>query len=391
MSVKLDKKTREALELKKQLQRKKREELRKKKREEKAKQKLHEELENARLEALKDLLDPTKEELEHAASDMHTYQTIVKLMFPKQDELDDGALNIFNIFMTKKTAKPLLSNIVNSSIVHTLDLSKMFLRDNIGLLIANCLKRNKCIKVLCLNNNLFTSITAGAIGEALMENKTLKNLSLEYNKNITRKKNKNKNKKKEKHNTMRNNNNGNGMKLLAKSLSKNNTILTLNLTYCNLTSDDGVNFASSVKENKSLISLDISLGNPNINFIDLESICNVVNRNYQVILKQEEIEKKKFEENEPQRHKRYLEIKEEQEMSKMQSEIDKKIEEMVLKEEKKMKNEMRYKKSLELAQLRDAGERERYRLRRVANSKDNGDNKKKNKERGRKQKTKKKR
>ena len=190
---------------------------------------------------------------------------------------------------------------------------------------------------------------------------------------------------------MRNNNNGNGMKLLAKSLSKNNTILTLNLTYCNLTSDDGVNFASSVKENKSLISLDISLGNPNINFIDLESICNVVNRNYQVVLKQETIEKKKYEENEPQRHKRYLEIKEEQEMSKMQSEIDKKIEEMVLKEEKKLKNEMRYKKSLELAQLRDAGERERYRLRRVANSKDNGDNKKKNKERGRKQKTKKKR
>ena len=38
--------------------------------------------------------------------------------------------------------------------------------------------------------NLFTSITAGAIGEALMENKTLKNLSLEYNKNITRKKDK---------------------------------------------------------------------------------------------------------------------------------------------------------------------------------------------------------
>jgi len=71
MSVKLDKKTREALELKKQSQRKKREEIRKKKREEKAKQKLHEELENARLEALKDLLDPTKEELEHAASDMH--------------------------------------------------------------------------------------------------------------------------------------------------------------------------------------------------------------------------------------------------------------------------------------------------------------------------------
>ena len=50
---------------------------------------------------MKDLLDPTKEELEHAASDMHAYQTIVKLMFPKQDELDDGALNIFNIFMTE--------------------------------------------------------------------------------------------------------------------------------------------------------------------------------------------------------------------------------------------------------------------------------------------------
>ena len=47
MSVKLDKKTREALELKKQLQRKKREELRKET-EEKQKE-ITEELENARL------------------------------------------------------------------------------------------------------------------------------------------------------------------------------------------------------------------------------------------------------------------------------------------------------------------------------------------------------
>ena len=48
---------------------------------------------------------------------------------------------------------------------------------------------------------------------------------------------------------------------------------------------------------------------------------------------------------------------------------------------------MRYKKSLELAQLRDAGERERYRLRpEFANSKDNGDNKKRTKNEGRKQK-----
>ena len=93
---------------------------------------------------------------------------------------------------------------------------------------------------------------------------------------------------------MRNNNNGNGMKLLAKSISKNNTILTLNLTYCNLTSDDGVILHLLLRKNKSLISLDISLGNPNINFIDLESICNVVNRNYQVIFKARRDRKKKI-------------------------------------------------------------------------------------------------
>ena len=120
MPKKIDKKTREQLKLKKQLHKQKREKLRR----EKTQKKLQEESEKAKLEALRDILEPTKEELENAAKDVQIYKTIVKLMFPK----DDTNLNINNIFMTKNTARPILSKVVNSTIVHTLNLSNMFLR-----------------------------------------------------------------------------------------------------------------------------------------------------------------------------------------------------------------------------------------------------------------------
>ena len=47
-----------------------------------------------------------------------------------------------------------------------------------------------------------------------------------------------------------------------------------------LTSKDGKSFATYLKTNESLTSLDISLGNPDISFIDLEAIGNVINKNY---------------------------------------------------------------------------------------------------------------
>ena len=122
MPKKIDKKTREQLKLKKQLHKQKREKLRR----EKTQKKLQEESEKAKLEALRDILEPTKEELENAAKDVQIYKTIVKLMFPKDDV--DTNLNINNIFMTKNTARPILSKVVNSTIVHTLNLSNMFLR-----------------------------------------------------------------------------------------------------------------------------------------------------------------------------------------------------------------------------------------------------------------------
>ena len=139
-----------------------------------------------------------------------------------------------------------------------------------------------------------------------------------------------------------------------------------------------------METNKSLTSLDISLGNPAICFIDLESIGNVISKNYAVVLKKELIKKQEYESNEQERHKRYLEIIKEQKLNDMKRDVDKKIEMMVLEEEEKLREEIQYKRSLELAQLRDAGERERYRLRRVANADNNRDNDDTNKKQQRK-------
>jgi hypothetical protein len=229
---------------------------------------------------------------------------------------------------------------------------------------------------LNLNNNLFSNITAGHIGDALMENKHLKYLNLESIPNLS----KVSREKKEKNTKSASPEFKNiGIDTLAKSLSKNRTLETLNLTYCNLTSKDGKSFATYLKTNESLTSLDISLGNPDISFIDLESIGNVINKNYSVVLKKELIKKQEYESNEPERHKRYLEIIKEQKLNDMKRHVDRKIEMMILTEEEKLRIEIQDRRSLELAQLRDAGERERFRLRRVANAKDNGDNDNRNK------------
>ena len=185
MSRKLDKKTREALEFKRQLQKKQREEKRQKLREEKAQKEKEAKLEKARLDALKNLLEPTRDELREAAGDIHVYQSIVKLMFPKAEQCADVHIRTF---IHKQTARPLLFHVAQSKIVHTLDLSNMFLRDDVGLYIADCVKQNASIKVLCLNNNLFTDTTAKHLGEVLKINCTIQCLSLEANKRITKRK-----------------------------------------------------------------------------------------------------------------------------------------------------------------------------------------------------------
>lgn len=365
MSRKLDKKTREALEFKRQLQKKQREEKRQKLREEKAKKEKEAKLEKARLDALKNLLEPTRDELRAAASDIHTYQSIVKLMFPKEGQCADMHIRTF---IHKQTARPLLFHVARSDIVHTLDLSNMFLRDEVGLYIADCVKQNTSIKVLCLNNNLFTDATAKHLGEALKRNSTVRCLSLEANKRIT----------KRKCSIGGKNANGDeatddsGISTLAHSISCNKTIHTINMTHCNLEAKHGRLFASSIVNNKTLTSLDISLGNPNIEFVDLESMRKVVERNYKDVLKVEALEKEQYDMQEPDRHQRYLEIVKEKKLDAMKREVDERINKMVEQEEKKIRLEAQSKRSLQLAQMRDAEERERYRLRRIANAKDGG-------------------
>ena len=136
------------------MQKKQREEKRQKLREEKAQKEKEAKLEKARLDALKNFLEPTRDELREVAIFM--YQSIVKLMFPKAEQCADVHIRTF---IHKQTARPLLFHVAQSKIVHTLDLSNMFLRDDVGLYIADCVKQNASIKVLCLNNNLFTDTT----------------------------------------------------------------------------------------------------------------------------------------------------------------------------------------------------------------------------------------
>ena len=119
-----------------------------------------------------------------------------------------------------------------------------------------------------------------------------------------------------------------------------------------------------------MTSLDISLGNPNIEFVDLESMRKVIERNYKDVLKEEALEKERYDMQEPERHKRYLEIVKEKKLDAMKREVDTRINKMVKEEEEKIRLEVQQKRSLQLAQMRDAEERERYRLRRIANAKD---------------------
>ena len=365
MSRKLDKKTREALEFKRQLQKKQREEKRQKLREEKAKKEKEAKLEKARLDALKNLLEPTREELRAAAGDVHTYQSIVKLMFPKAEH---GAGIYIRTFIYKQTARPLLFHIAHSKIVHTLDLSNMFLRDDVGLYIADCIKQNTSIKVLCLGNNLFTDTTAKHLGEALKINCTVQCLSLEANKSITKRKRPNRGGKNANAKEIAEDS---GITTLVNSISCNKSIHTMNMTHCNLEAKHGKAFASSLVSNKTMTSLDISLGNPDIEFVDLESMRKVIERNYKGVLKAEALKKERYDMQEPERHKRYLEIVKEKKLDEMKREVDKRINKMVEEEEEKLRLEAQHKLSLQLAQMRDAEERERYRLRRIANAKGN--------------------
>ena len=363
MSRKLDKKTREALEFKRQLQKKQREEKRQKLREEKAQKEKEAKLEKARLDALKNLLEPTRDELREAAGDIHVYQSIVKLMFPKAEQCADVHIRTF---IHKQTARPLLFHVAQSKIVHTLDLSNMFLRDDVGLYIADCVKQNASIKVLCLNNNLFTDTTAKHLGEALKINCTIQCLSLEANKRITKRKRSNGGKNANATEVAEDS----GISTLANSLSCNKSMHTMNMTHCNLEATHGKLFASSLINNKTMTSLDISLGNPNIEFVDLESMRKVIERNYKDVLKEEALEKERYDMQEPERHKRYLEIVKEKKLDAMKREVDTRINKMVKEEEEKIRLEVQQKRSLQLAQMRDAEERERYRLRRIANAKD---------------------
>ena len=327
MSRKLDKKNKEALEFKRQLQ--------KKQREEKATEIMRRKgtgkgskVEKARLDALKNLLEPTRDELREAAGDIHVYQSIVKLMFPKAEH---GADVHIRTFIHKQTARPLLFHIAHSKIVHTLDLSNMFLRDDVGLYIADCVKQNASIKVLCLNNNLFTDTTAKHLGEALKINCTIQCLSLEANKRITTKTLEWRKKCKRYRSSRRFGYFYVSKFVVLQQIHAYNEYDALQLRSY---SWQIIRVLPNQQQNNDLVGH--QSGKSDIEFVDLESMRKVIERNYKDVLKRKRL-KERYDMQEPERHKRYLEIVKEKKADEMKREVDTRINKMVKEEEEKIR------------------------------------------------------
>jgi len=90
-------------------------------------------------------------------------------------------------------------------------MSRKFISDDSGIIIAESLGRNKSIEHIDLTGNCLQSTSIQAFGEMLLINKSLKHINFELN-NITD-----------------SNTNIDGVKALAEALKKNMTLIWLNL------------------------------------------------------------------------------------------------------------------------------------------------------------------
>ena len=119
---------------------------------------------------------------------------------------------------------------------------------------------------------------------------------------------------------------------LANSLSCNKSMHTMNMTHCNLNySWQIIRVLPNQQQNNDLVGH--QPGKSRIEFVDLESMRKVIERNYKDVLKEEALEKERYDMQEPERHKRYLEIVKEKKLDAMKREVDTRINKMVKEEE----------------------------------------------------------
>lgn len=140
------------------------------------------------------------------------------------------------------TARVLSISMWDNKSITALNLSRNNLNDFAGLRLGRMLKRNTALKKLELDTNNLGPRTCASLGESLKSNTTLKHLSMENNP-VTKKSD--------------GSSSYAGIGQLAASLTKNKTLVSLNLWRCNIGKEGGGAFVNALERNDTLVFLEV--------------------------------------------------------------------------------------------------------------------------------------
>ena len=117
--------------------------------------------------------------------------------------------------MLLRSVDPKYNEKENTVLKH-LNMTRKNIKDESGVIIAESLCRTRYLECIELAGNLLEANAAAAMGKMLVRNKWLKKLELECN-NLTC-----------------NGKDNRGIKAIAEGLRNNRTLISLNLSHCNL-------------------------------------------------------------------------------------------------------------------------------------------------------------
>jgi len=148
------------------------------------------------------------------------------------------------------------ATMVNQSL-RSLSMIRKGISDHDGVEIAKCLNVNQTLESVILEGNNLGSLTAGAVGQLLEKNHSIRVIDLENNDLTDGGKS------------------SKGIVTLAEALKINKSLLHLNLSNTNLDVICGQALLEAMKENNTLIMLDLSL-NTKMNLNDVREIQKIL-------------------------------------------------------------------------------------------------------------------
>ena len=214
------------------------------------------------------------------------------------------------------------ATMVNQSL-RSLSMIRKGISDHDGVEIAKCLNGNQSLESVILEGNLLGSLTAGAVGQLLEKNTTIRVIDLESNDLTDAGKN------------------NKGIVELAEALKNNKSLLHLNLTNTNMDVTCSQALLEAMKENKTLIMLDISQ-NAKMNLNDVREIQQIL------VANKKAYDEERFREFMERKHLRkeediskILQLKQEAKMM-IREGIDKRIEAKQMQMDEEWKNKVIY-------------------------------------------------